>query len=509
MKKSNLVLQAAVLSTLLASATANAGVISGGLTIDTETAPASAISIALTGLGAAVKYQLSGLSASGQAISEGSTIVVYLKLTGATFGANAITSDFTIAGFPTGTGASAVTAVAINAAKDIAAVSVKIGTTGVATLVIPNTATVSWAGAATKGTLDVANVKTMSVSAQGYLDLIGAAPTNAAVFAIPTTTQDSSTSTLVFSTAPSVAAAVASSGDTVQIDLATTPVVGSAFTSTGLSGSSTLANLAKLTLTNATTAPTLYAAPPVAATVGNLGADGTAAQKVTITPAAGKSFTAGTVFSVNSASNCAAGTNVAATTVLAPATAAVAATTTSVVLTVANAAIPVAAPTGNTTAGSVSTLYVCAKAPTTATAMTPISYTIVNELSTTNPDTATGTSVALDYNGQVKYVRNYIPAAVTGFTEIVRISNSGSVPAPVTVTMYSESGAQIGTPYTTASLAAGATTRLSQATIEAGVGGTLASTDRPRLKIAAPTNSLDVQSLMFSNGVYTNLSGAE
>jgi len=503
MKKVTLFKLSAIALALGVAGVANAGTISGGVTVDSETAPTAATSIVLTGIGSAVKYQVSGLPASGQAITENSTVIAYIKLTGATFGSTA-PADFSLAGFPNVTGPSAVTGVVLNTAKDTAAVSIRIGAaTGTATVIIPNTAVVSWVG-----TMDVANVRAASVTAQGYLDLVGAAPTGA--FVVPAVTADATAApVVVFNTAPAIAAAVAASGDTARIDLGTTPVVGSAFTSTGtMSGVTTLANIAKLTLTNAATLPTLYNATPVKATLASLGANGSATQTVAVSPAVGSSFTPGMVFSVSPNANCT--TPVTATTTLAPVSANVTAATTSVSLVIANADIPAAAPTSNITAGDVSTSYLCVTAPVTATAMTPATFNVTNTLNTTAPDTATAAGTALAYNGQVRTLSTYVPAAVVGYTTLVRVINNGTVAAPVSVSVTDEAGVTTtgATPIVTL-LKAGATVNLSSALIEANVVAPTAFTaaSRPRVTISAPTNAMVIQNFVVTPaGALTELS---
>lgn len=58
-----------------------------------------------------------------------------------------------------------------------------------------------------------------------------------------------------------------------------------------------------------------------------------------------------------------------------------------------------------------------------------------------------------------------------------------------------------------ANLLPGAAVRYSQADIEAVL--TVPSTKRPRLRFTAATNGLEAQTLMLSNGVYTNLNGQD
>lgn len=289
-----------------------------------------------------------------------------------------------------------------------------------------------------------------------------------------------------------------------KIDLTATPVA-SQFTTTGTSAavSTILANLGSLTATNVAS---VQADGATAYTMANMA--GATGLNATVAAPAGFFAALGTTgkMELDSSAICAnaGGSNGMTSTAFTTAGLALAATS----VAIPSTALPI----------STTPYYLCMRLPahtTTSVALlegTPtIAATITHTATTVDSNTSvTATSMfALVKNGSTSYVRNYVPAAVTGFVEIVRISNTGAIAAPVTITMNSESGAQIGSAYTTASLAAGATIRLTQAVIEAGVGGTLASTDRPRLTVTAPTNGMDVQSIMFSNGVYTNLSGTE
>ena len=117
---------------------------------------------------------------------------------------------------------------------------------------------------------------------------------------------------------------------------------------------------------------------------------------------------------------------------------------------------------------------------------------------------------AVTRNGSQIDVRNYIPAAVTGYIQTVRLYNGGSSAVDVSVSLINEATGVAGTPAVIAAqVPAQGSVRLSQAQIEAAVGAQL-STVRPRLRFTAPTSSLQVQSFFNNaNGAYTNLSGTE
>lgn len=116
----------------------------------------------------------------------------------------------------------------------------------------------------------------------------------------------------------------------------------------------------------------------------------------------------------------------------------------------------------------------------------------------------------LALNGAQVDVLNYIPSAVTGYIQTVRLINTGAISAQASVAVINEATGVVGTAVPVgASIPAGGSLRLSQAQIETAIGAQ-AATVRPRLRFTAPTNGLKAQSLFNNaNGAYTNLSGIE
>ena len=118
----------------------------------------------------------------------------------------------------------------------------------------------------------------------------------------------------------------------------------------------------------------------------------------------------------------------------------------------------------------------------------------------------------LTSNGQTADVRSYVPAGTTGYTSFVRIINTGSLAAPVTGQWIYENGT-FGTAATLiASHAAGAASTMTSTQIEAALGApTVVGGNRPRLRVTAPTNSLNVQSFMLTNanGNFSDVTGAQ
>ena len=120
--------------------------------------------------------------------------------------------------------------------------------------------------------------------------------------------------------------------------------------------------------------------------------------------------------------------------------------------------------------------------------------------------------MTLGFNGSQRDVRSYIPAGSVGYTSFVRTINTGSVSAAVTGQWLYENGTT-STPATLiASLVGGASSTLSSAQVEAVLGApTVIGSNRPRLRLTAPTNSLDVQSFFLTNatGNFSDVTGAQ
>ena len=120
--------------------------------------------------------------------------------------------------------------------------------------------------------------------------------------------------------------------------------------------------------------------------------------------------------------------------------------------------------------------------------------------------------LTLGLNGSQRDVRSYIPAGSVGYTSFVRTINTGSVTAAVTGQWLYENGTT-STPATLiASLVGGASSTLSSAQVEAVLGApTVIGSNRPRLRLSAPTNGLDIQSFFLTNatGNFSDVTGAQ
>lgn len=282
---------------------------------------------------------------------------------------------------------------------------------------------------------------------------------------------------------------------TGRIDLTATPP-GSTFT-TG----ATVA-LGSVTFTNNTGVQNIRSAASDY-TLAN-GSAGTAntGMTVTITPAAGQSFPIGSVLSLTTDQAClvpvaaTTGTGtVAFTSVTAP-TPKVLTTTTAVATTVAS--------------------FVCLSAPSAGNTATPLTATLAADVAEAAPtdfvDVVTGTGFALNFNGSQVDVKNYFPNGLAsfGYGSFIRINNTGTVAAVVSGAFIHQITGVVGGSFPlTGSMAAGSSVTLTGAVIESVLGAP-GSADRPRLRLTAPTNALQVQYyLQNPGGTITEISSQQ
>ena len=170
--------------------------------------------------------------------------------------------------------------------------------------------------------------------------------------------------------------------------------------------------------------------------------------------------------------------------------------------------------TGGTIPATATNNYLCYTVPAT-TAQIPLgtptaSFTFGKATGTDAATTAAGSLYTLQYNGSQVDVRNYVPAAVTGWTTILRIINTGTVSAAISGAVIDETTGVAGTAAVLVpALASGGAATLNATEIEAALG-TMADTARPRIRITAPTNGMDVQTYVFNpNGNFSIIHGSE
>jgi len=110
-------------------------------------------------------------------------------------------------------------------------------------------------------------------------------------------------------------------------------------------------------------------------------------------------------------------------------------------------------------------------------------------------------------NGGTATVRAYLPAAVTGYVDVVRIINIGQAASSVSVARIDPVTGTVGIPAVLpgGALAAGGATNYSAATIETALGGAFAASDRPRLLFTANTQIEAQNYIQNPNGTITTL----
>jgi len=271
---------------------------------------------------------------------------------------------------------------------------------------------------------------------------------------------------------------------TGKIDLTASPA-SSQFALSTAPGTAVVTRLGSVTVTNASTAARALdgttAANVAAAATGN-------PLSITVTPGTGQTFP---VLATMGVSNDSCTTVVGALPAFTSTTASVAA-----VLTV---------PLANTT--SANAVTVCLTAPATGMVATPITPTISASFnwSTGLPDatwastTGAGSGYALTYNGSQidtnAYWGNAVAAA--GYNSYVRVINTGSVAAPISMAFINSSTGAVGTSAVViASLPSGASQMLTAAQIEAAVGAQPNGYSAGRIRVTAPTNGLKTQSFL-------------
>lgn len=117
--------------------------------------------------------------------------------------------------------------------------------------------------------------------------------------------------------------------------------------------------------------------------------------------------------------------------------------------------------------------------------------------------------LALSNNGATADVASYFPAALStyGYSTFLRVVNKGAVSAPVSVALIDPVTGVAGTSAVIGTIPAGAATTFTGAQVEAVIGAQ-GITVRPRLRLTAPTGSLQVQSFLQSpDGTVTEVSG--
>jgi len=116
---------------------------------------------------------------------------------------------------------------------------------------------------------------------------------------------------------------------------------------------------------------------------------------------------------------------------------------------------------------------------------------------------------ALALNGASYDVRNYVPAGAVGYVTYIRVINTGSLSASVSAAQVNETTGVAGVAGVLGTVAAGAAVNYTSTQVETAVGA-VAATARPRIRITAPTNGLEVQTFLAQpNGTISDMTGAQ
>ncbi len=494
MKKSNVILRNAVAGALFAMAGgAQAGTLTGGTVFATEIAGPTATS-ALAIQPGAIAYTFN--TPGGIVINPGGAIYVYQRLSSGLFAAAPASTSYALSAGITGIAATAValstdsTTVRITLTNTTAGTSADNQTIGVG-------GTLTWTPAA--GAIN--NVHTTLATVGGAVNMQASVSSTSSSpntgTALPADLDNGLSNTLAVATAAeAITGAVAASSiftpiETQRIDLTAATGPGSRFTAPGAglsnANSPVLVNLGSVTFTNAAGTQAINDGT-TDYTIAGRGTANTLAGTVT------GSFKTGATMILATDAACTTGIVAGSTGTL-------------------NAGLTTFTFTGGTLPTTAVPVYICLGAPATAGSMpetTPTaSFTFTKTTTTDKADSAAGTLYALAFNGSQVDVRNYVPAAATGYATFLRVMNTGSVSAAVSAAVIDDTTGTAGAAGVLGTLAAGASRNFTQAEVEAAAG-TVAATSRPRIRITAPTNGLQVQSFLAQpNGTIVDMTGAQ
>lgn len=497
MKKSNLILQAAIAAALASSSAAYAGSLSGTTNFATEVFGASQTNAAEI-IPGAVTYTFN--TPGGIVVNPTGNIYMYFREAGGLFTAAPAVGDFSFAG---GIAGLTVTAVGISTDSTTVRATLNNGTTNNVTIGVGGQVILT--PAATRAFNNV----TTTLATTGQSVTLQAS-VSAAVPSLPNTgtalpadldngvstalnmatSAQAITSAALASSAFGAATVPVGTAETQRIDLtATAP--SSRFTTPGgtlsNTNSATIINLGGFRFTNAAGTQALL--------------DGTTDYTIA-TRGSNMSGTVTGVFKAGSTVHIDSGAGCATATL---ATATLNSTTAPTVATFTGAALPVTA----------TDYFVCytvaATTPAIPVTQPTLALTVNKTAGTDQTDTVSATLYNLQLNGQQVDVRSYVPVGNTGYTSWVRVINTGTVAAPVSGQFLYADGT-VGTAGTIISnLAAGGSMSLNADAVEAGIGApTGGAAARPRLRVTAPTNGMQVQSFISNpDNSITDMTGAQ
>jgi len=503
MKKLNLICASIA---LLAAGAANAGtVVSTATKVAVENFGGSgANQDQLAIKGAAISYSMSTITA----VNSGSTVYFTVRLTGGKFRAAPASTAFTFAGQACQAGTASATApqclVSLSADKS----TIKVAVTTAASYTLGLGAfgyTPAWTNTTTG---DVVGVNSTLASSGGKVSasigLVTIDPGTGTSLDSANAQQniDGALGTGDLAVANrAVTGTVSASGAvtyTGKIDLTANPA-GSTYTSANVINGNTNATagttiLGSYKFKNATsgTALQLDGATDYGVGAGSANGNNTGVS-VVVTPGAGQTFPVGATLSLNTGADCAAGNNLTGSLTGA--------------VTTANAGTAKTLTTTTAVANNTD-YFVCMTAPSATNTASPIQATIAATVTAgaTNDSIApaSGTGYNLQYNGSTVNVYSYWPGGLSNynFTGYLRVTNTGSVTADVSLAHISPTDGSAGTSKVIiAGLTAGKTVLLTTQAIDAVVGVAPSGVAVGRARVTAPTDGLRVQSLLqFNNG---------
>ena len=487
MKKRNLVLHAAIASALAVMAVgAQAGNLAGASTYAAESFGSTAAATLAIGAPSIV-YTFN--TTGGIVINPTGSVHVYFRVSNGKFvSAAAPTLSASIV-------ALTVSAPVLSTDKSTVRVTLTNGTAGNVTIGIGGSVTFA------QGAIQIDNVNTVLNAAGGVVNMQASVGSTSSApdagTALPADLDNGLTSVVAIATAAeAITSAVQASSafttnpETQKIDLtATSP--GSRLTTGVNSGNVTVANLGSFTFSD---------------TTGNQFAVDGAADYALATRATALSLSGTVTGSFKTGATAGLFTDTACTTALAAGSAGT-----------LNAGLTTFTFSGETIPTAGAPTYVCLTVPATTGAIpetTPAaSFTFTKATTTDAADSAAGTLFALKNNGAIVDVRSYIPAVTVGYTSFVRVINTGAVTAAVTGQWVYENGTTSTAAQLLASLPAGGSKTLTSTEIEAALGAPTASIggNRPRLRLSAPTNTMQAQSFFLTNanGNFSDATGAQ
>lgn len=496
MNKRNVIIKAAVASALLAMGNVASA---GTLTAANTSFAVQNFGASFAATTAVVPGTISYSFSSATNVNPGAIIYFVVRLAGAKFNAAPANTTLTFAGYVPAAGASSTTSAGYVGTLSSDSTTLQVALTN-------GTATANLGLGAftyTPGAGDIVGVGGLATAASTITATVAVTTASTSAAGMDSsntmvTTVDSPTPTATMATSANAITGVVSSLPTYtnKIDLTATPVASDySLRAVGVNDGMALGSV---TFTTSTGKKNLGGA--VDYTLESDSGTATSTATITVTPGSGQAFPVGSVVSYDVVSSgCIAGNQQGALAAITTATASTAKT-----LTVTAANVTTAIP-----------IYVCMTKPSASNTAAPITVTIsgstVPGTGVTNAAvTASGSGYAVVYNGSQIDIRNYVPVAVTGYTNYLRVINTGSISAAVTAAVIDEVTGVVGTAGTLiTTLAAGAAKTLSPTEVEAAIGTQPASA-RPRIRITAPTNGMNVQNFLFTpNGSFTEAGNAQ